>query len=515
MKIVVVERDGKIIERIALTEGIEILIGRSPESDVVVDDPSVSRKHAVVRMRSGEVYVEDLGSSNGTEIDGLSIRGREVPALRWRIGTYNFSVITSEKEIKKEGSGEFSSSELFYRVADNYYRKTLELMRKKQVEGEEEVAETLRHMIEEDGVAEEYGLDEGEIVRYVLDEIFHYGVITPLLEDETVTEVMVNGPEKIYFERGGKLYRYEKRFSNEESVRRIIEKVVSSVGRRIDESVPYVDARLPDGSRFNAVIPPIAIDGPSITIRKFFKKKLTIDDLIRFGSLTPEIARYLSLAVKYRKNILVSGGTGTGKTTLLNIISSFIPPDERIITIEDAAELQLPQEHVVRLEARPPNIEGKGTVTIRDLVRNALRMRPDRIIVGECRGGEALDMLQAMNTGHDGSLTTIHANSPRDAISRLETMVMMAGMELPHLAIIKQIASAIDVIVQLTRFSDGSRKVTAVVEVEGLEGDTIILREIYRFVRKGRDSEGRITGEFVSTQFTPLLYEELREMGEL
>src|SRR5712692_557888 len=316
-------------------------------------------------------------------------------------------------------------------------------------------------------------------------DIIGFGPIETLLQDATVSEVMVNGPNQIYVEQRGKLVLTDIKFDNDDHVRRIIDRIVSPLGRHVDESSPICDARLPDGSRVNIVLPPISLVGPCVTIREFSKVPLTIDDLIRFGSMTPEIAEFLRACVLARLNIVVSGGTGSGKTTLLNVLSSFIPDDERIVTVEDAAELQLRQEHVVRLEARPPNIEGKGAITIRDLVINCLRMRPERIVVGECRGREALDMLQAMNTGHDGSLTTGHANTPRDMLSRLETMVLMAGMDLPVRAIREQVASAVDLIVQQSRLRDGSRKITNICEVTGVESGRIQLQDIFEFKQTG------------------------------
>jgi len=343
-------------------------------------------------------------------------------------------------------------------------------------------------------------------------EILGYGPIEPLLRDDTITEVMVNGPKQVYIERGGKLYKTDVTFENDDHVMRIIDRIVSPIGRRVDESSPYVDARLPDGSRVNIVIPPISLIGPVITIRKFARDPFTVDDLIRFGTFTPEIAKFLESCVKARLNIIVSGGTGSGKTTTLNVLSSFIPNDERIVTIENAAELQLHQEHVVTLESRPPNIEGKGEITIRDLVINSLRMRPERIIVGECRGGEALDMLQAMNTGHDGSLTTLHSNSPRDTLARLETMVLMAGMELPVRAIREQIASAVNLIVHQARLRDGSRKIVSITEVQGMEGDVIVLQDIFLFEQTGV-KDGKIVGEFKATGVRPKFIEKFEALG--
>ncbi|TMF53342.1 MAG: CpaF family protein [Chloroflexi bacterium] len=330
-----------------------------------------------------------------------------------------------------------------------------------------------------------------------------YGVITALLLDDSVSEVMVNGRDQIYVERQGKLVRAEAAFASDEDLIRVIREIAAFVGRRIDEESPMVDARLPDGSRVNAIIPPLAIDGPSLTIRKFAKDPYTVQDLVRFGTLTEEAAGFLQACVTARMNAIVSGGTGSGKTTTLNVLSSFIPSDERIVTIEDAAELQLRQDHEVRLESRPPNLDGRGRISIRELVVNSLRMRPDRIVIGECRSGEALDMLQAMNTGHDGSLTTIHANTPRDALSRLETLVLMSGIDLPQRAIREQIASAIHLIVQQSRMRDGVRRITNITEVVGREGDTITLQDVFLFQEAGVDGAGRIIGKLTPTGIRP------------
>lgn len=350
--------------------------------------------------------------------------------------------------------------------------------------------------------------DRTRLFEQIAAEILGFGPLESLLNDETITEIMVNGPDHVYVEEKGKIRKSDIQFQNDAHVMRIIDRIISPLGRRCDESQPMVDARLPDGSRVNAIIPPVSLVGPVLTIRKFSKSPLTVDDLIRFGSLTQELAEFLKACVHSRLNVVISGGTGSGKTTLLNVLSSFIPDDERIVTIEDAAELQLRQEHIVTLESRPPNIEGKGQIAIRDLVINALRMRPDRVVVGECRGREALDMLQAMNTGHDGSMTTAHSNGPRDTLSRLETMVLMAGMDLPLRAIREQIASALDLIVHQERMRDGSRRVVNVTEVVGMEGDVIVLQDIFVFEQTGVE-DGRIIGRIRPTgirpKFTPKL----------
>jgi pilus assembly protein CpaF len=356
--------------------------------------------------------------------------------------------------------------------------------------------------------------DKSQLIQDISDDVLGYGPIDPLLRDPQVTEVMVNGPFDIYAERSGKVERVDISFVDEAHLRRIIDKIVGQVGRRVDEANPMVDARLLDGSRVNAIIHPLAIGGPFLTIRKFAADPFTVEDLIGFGTLSPQVARFLEACVVGRLNVIVSGGTGTGKTTTLNVLSSFIPSDERIVTIEDAKELQLQQEHVLPLEARPPNIEGKGEVTIRDLVRNSLRMRPDRIVVGECRGGEALDMLQAMNTGHDGSITTIHANTPRDTLSRIETMTLMSGFDLPVRAIREQMASALDLIVHISRLRDGSRRITHVTEVQRMENDVITMQDIFLFdYGMGVDDHGRFRGHLKATGIRPSFAEKLGDFG--
>ncbi|MDK1028250.1 MAG: CpaF family protein [Anaerolineae bacterium] len=379
----------------------------------------------------------------------------------------------------------------------------------------EEVKRTIQELFEQILSEENIVLSRPERARLfeqISAEILGLGPLQPLIEDDTITEIMVNGAKNIYIERKGKLHRVPVTFENNDHVLRIIERIVAPLGRRIDESSPYVDARLQDGSRVNAVIPPISLVGPILTIRKFSKNPITVEQLIQFGSVTMEAMQFMKACVESRLNIFISGGTGSGKTTLLNVMSGFIPDDERILTIENAAELQLRQEHVVTLESRPPNIEGRGEISIRDLVINSLRMRPDRIIIGECRGGETLDMLQAMNTGHDGSMTTAHANSPRDALSRIETMCLMAGMDLPVKAIREQVASAIDVIIQQSRMRDGTRKVVSITEVNGMEGDVITMTDIFTFEQTGIDA-GKVIGQIRPTGLRPKFMDKFEEFG--
>jgi pilus assembly protein CpaF len=375
-----------------------------------------------------------------------------------------------------------------------------------------EIGRAVESLIQEEGIPLSQ-VEKESLVVDIQHETFGLGPLEPLLSDPDISDILVNRYDQLYIEKFGKLQKLDIMFRDDNHLLQIIDRIVSKVGRRVDESSPYVDARLPDGSRVNAIIPPLALDGPVLSIRRFGVDPLKMSDVLAFGTLTQNMAIILEGCVRTRLNLLISGGTGSGKTTLLNILSEFVPTTERIITVEDSAELQLKQDHVVRLETRPTNIEGKGEVTQRDLVRNCLRMRPDRIIVGEVRGGEALDMLQAMNTGHDGSLSTIHANSTRDALSRLETMVLMAGLDLPERAIKEQVASAIQVVIQLARFSDGSRKVTSVSEITGMEGNTIVMQDIFVYKKTGLAPDGRIVGEFVPTGVRPRFVDKFKVSG--
>lgn len=535
-----------------LVEG-DYVMGRGARCRIRLDHPAVSERHALLSVREEGCWIEDLDSSNGTFVNGVSIRRRVALGAdsMATLGPYLLAVrqdVESETEPEAEPvevareevsatlapeqdvgvenrmveTSEPTAEALVRRsIKQQIHRELVERLDLKRLSasrigGEElqrKAMETIHQIVQETRSKLPEGMDPGELARELYNEAMRLGPLEDLLADETVTEIMVNGPDHIFIERGGRLQLSTATFMDEASVMAIIERIVSPLGRRIDESQPYVDARLADGSRVNAIIHPLSLIGPCVTIRKFSKKPLFDRDLIRFGTLTPQMARFLQVCVLVRKNIIVSGGTGSGKTTLLNVIGNYLPANERILTIEDAAELRLQQPHLVRLEARPPNIEGKGAITIRDLVRNALRMRPDRIIVGECRGGEALDMLQAMNTGHDGSLTTVHANAPRDVISRLETMVLMSGLDLPSRAIREQIASAVDIIVHESRLSDGSRKVVCISEVVGQEGDRVTMQDLFEFKQTGIGPGGKVLGHFQPTGAVPTFLEELRARG--
>lgn len=509
------------------------MLGKGDKSDVILNDNHVSRSHARLDVSTQAVVLTDLGSTNGTWCNGQRLQEplRLVPALTVNFGELKLVVLsapatgmqsldgTDRRPVKTQQKQESEALVALKRKVHSLILEYLDLRKRANLqemdanELREEAEKATREIIRDHVDFIPDGVSRAELQRQVVAEAVGLGALEPLLADESITEIMVNGADQIYVEKSGKLTLSENRFTSIQSLLAIIDRIVAPLGRRIDESSPMVDARLLDGSRVNAIIPPLALNGPTITIRKFAKKNLFMSDLVRYDSISQPMALFLKRAVELKKNIVISGGTGSGKTTLLNILSNFIGDDDRIVTIEDAAELKLNQPHVVSLESRPANAEGKGRVMIRDLVINALRMRPDRIVVGECRGGEALDMLQAMNTGHDGSLTTGHANSPSDFLNRLEVMVMMAGVDLPSRAIREQIASAVDVLVQQTRLADGSRKITHIMEVSGFDGEKIRLEPIFEYVRKGYDAKGKIVGDFVATGYIPRFFLEAKEQG--
>jgi pilus assembly protein CpaF len=547
-------------------------VGKAEDCDICLGGWSVAKKHAVFIVDEGDVFVEDMGGFFGTYIDNERIVrfGPLEPNHEVIIGAYKFSLAggatetallentleppqphhqpssvsvqaldapvaviqksepqeqeaAKEQEAPQAKRSERSAAEddLVFRWRTELHATLLDEMESRRIDvnrmKDNELRANVRTLINDiiartPQIAQEV-TNLPELAQMVLDEAIGLGPLEALLRDDTVSEIMVNGYNDIWVEQKGKLSRSAMGFTSDKTVLGVIERIVTPLGRRIDESSPLVDARLKDGSRVNAIIPPLALKGPSVTIRKFSRKKLGAEQFVSLGSLTPEMVEVLRQAVLYHRNIVVSGGTGTGKTTFLNMLSSFIPDDERIVTIEDAAELVLNQPNLVSLESRPQNSEGKGQITIRDLVRNSLRMRPDRIVIGECRGGEALDMLQAMNTGHDGSLTTLHANTPRDALSRLEVLVTMAGTNLPTMTIRQQIASAVHLIIQLTRFSCGARKISSITEIVGMEGDTIQLQEIFAFRQTARSETGKTIGHHEATDAIPDFYTEMKTNG--
>ena len=551
-----------------LPEGdLEMTLGRHSESNIVLSGAGISRHHARLVQANGMLFIEDVGSSGGTYVNGERIEAmtplEESDIVAIGDNTLRIQDAASEgdaaAEIPAEPAApepiaetpapqppppppapvappspevnnfldEFKNATLLYEDAIMELTKQIHtdiLERLNLTQGtldvkNDETMDRVSHVMDQilrerrHEIPSRIPLDTFR--QALMDELIGYGPISPVLRSSRVSEIMINGPDHVFVESKGKIFESGIRFFSEQHLLSIVQRIVEPLGRHVDEASPMVDARLPDGSRVNAIIPPLALQGASVTIRKFSEKKLTTDDLIKFGSMTPEMALFLEEAVRSRQNILVSGGTGSGKTTLLNVLSLFIPKGERVITVEDSAELKLDHPNLVSLEARPANIEGKGRITIRDLVINTLRMRPDRIIVGECRGAEALDMLQAMNTGHDGSLTTAHANNPRDALTRLENMVMMAGFDLPSKAIREQIASALDLIVQQTRLPDGSRKIIQISEVTGREGDVILLQDIFTFNQTGMDKDGKVQGYHSATGNIPVFIEELRQSGRL
>jgi len=551
---------GKIVIEQAFPADVQLItIGRSPDCDVVISDSRISRRHLKIQKIGEAYFIEDTNSVMGVYLDDVKLSEITDFDFTKTIRIVDYEIVLMLESIERSDA-DILSQENVSIEPDNAISKVIDITPKASLVNNflDEFKDVsvlyvpeimdLKHKIHEDVLEKlnltadssmvantemleklERTLDQilkerfHELPRHIsyeifrqaiLDELIGFGPITPLLRSPRVSEIMINGPDTIFIESGGRLFDSGVKFFNGQHLISIIQRIVEPLGRHIDDASPMVDARLPDGSRVNAVIPPLALDGASVTIRKFADKKLTTDDLISFGSMTKEMAEFLKEAVRSRQNILVSGGTGSGKTTLLNVLSQFIPEGERVITIEDSAELKLSHKNLVRLEARPANIEGKGRISIRDLVVNTLRMRPDRIIVGECRGPEALDMLQAMNTGHDGSLTTAHANNPRDALTRLENMVMMAGYDLPSSAIREQIASAINLIVQQTRLSDGSRKVVKISEVTGREGNVILMQDIFTFEQQ-EISGGKVVGYHTATGNIPYFVDELRKGGNL
>ncbi len=508
------------------------MIGSDASNRIVLDDGSVEEAHAVLTLMEDESYIEDLMGA-GVFVGGerVGTRRRVFAGTPIQVGNYTLSfgipaqvaapsdpppspeVFRPRPASRSATASQVVKQQIHAELVQRLDLKRLSMSKLQENELQDKIRRTLSEIIAEIRARLPAGIEPGRLAKDIFDEAVGLGPLEDLLADDSVTEIMVNGPGQIYVERAGKLELTDRNFINDASVHAVIDRIVSPIGRRIDESQPYVDARLADGSRVNAIIHPLSLVGPCITIRKFSKEPFRVQDLVGFGTLTAEVADFLRACVVLRKNIIVSGGTGSGKTTLLNVLSSYLPQTERILTIEDAAELRLTQRHIVRLEARPANIEGRGAVTIRDLVRNALRMRPDRIVVGECRGAEALDMLQAMNTGHEGSLTTIHANSPRDTLARLETMVLMAGMDLPVRAIREQVGSAVHLICQISRFTDGSRKVAKITEVSGLEGDRITLQDLFEFVQTGVGPDGKVLGEIRPTGAVPTFIEEIAVRG--
>ena len=502
-------------KHIEITGG-RLTIGRSLDCDIILRDDQVSSRHAQLILNDRAYWLQDLGSTNGTLInENRIIQQRLNSGDEFTIATYKLTFSDTDTYFKEK---ELSSVEDVRRALHeqlieelNLKKLSLDQMADKALRAN--ASDVLDRLIQAKRKEIPRDFDVKSIKKAVLDAALGLGPLEDMLADETITEIMVNGPSKIFVEQKGRLKLSDKSFLSKREILTAIERIVGPIGRRIDESSPMVDARLADGSRVNAIIPPLALDSPVITIRKFPTKRFGMEDYLKYGSLTKPMIDFLRVCVLAAKNTIISGGTGTGKTTLLNVLSSYIPDGDRVLTIEDSAELRLTQTHVVRMETRPANIEGKGEVTIRDLVRNALRMRPNRIVVGECRGGEALDMLQAMNTGHDGSLTTVHANTPTDACRRLENLVLMAGMDLPLRAIRELISSAVHMIVQISRFTDGTRKITAISEVTGIYDGDIQLQDIFTYRRTGMSPDGRVQGVFSATGVIPIFLEELLQAG--
>ena len=534
---VVVKQKSRVIQTLNLDEFSAVLIGRDRGCQIVLPDTMISRLHAKLTRREDTVYIEDCDSRHGVSVDGTRITepyaltaGNTVLIGETVLKFYDdqaedgFDATIAEESLLT--TDEFENCSILYSssvmdLKKRIHEAVLRDMNLADIRTADIAKRDFRLRLEKSlqKVLREFHHEIPQAITHdafrdaLIDDLIYYGPISPLLRLDDINEIMVNGADRVCIERRGLIYRTGIRFFNESHLLSIIQRIVEQVGRHIDEVTPMVDARLPDGSRINAVIPPLSLDGASLTIRKFAKERLTTSDLIRFGSISKEMATFLQKMIRLRKNILISGGTGTGKTTLLNVLSNFIPVNERLVTIEDSAELRLNHWNLVRLESRMANVEGRGRITIRDLVINSLRMRPDRIIVGECRGAEAWDMLQAMNTGHEGSLTTIHANSPRDALSRLENMVLMAGFELPVSAIRDQIASSLDIIVHLTRMPDGSRKITQISEITGRDSQVVSMQDIFVFEQTAIGDNGQIIGDFLPTGSIPQALIELKERG--
>jgi len=523
-------------------EGDRFTIGKRRSNHLVLDGKLVSREHCeIVRDPTGKYLLRDRGSRNGTFAngyrvsadvlltDGMEIRVGEVPMVFTTERPaepqqpaeplrQSHPLAAQRQPVARRAEEERPTpvplkKKIHSRLLEKLDLKHEDFTKRSDEEIRQKTVAAISEIIEELSSEIPPWVAEDALVKEIADEALGLGPLEDMLADPEIDEIMVNSWDKVYVERKGKIEKTNKRFTDDQQVMNIIRRIISPIGRRIDESSPMVDARLPDGSRVNAIISPLALTGPTLTIRKFASEPFTVSDLIGFGTMSPQIAEFLKLAVRQRANVVISGGTGSGKTTLLNVVCCWVPDNERIVTVEDAAELKLPQEHVVSLEAKAPNIRGEGAIPIRKLVINCLRMRPDRIIIGECRGGEALDMLQAMNTGHDGSLTTLHANSPRDSLSRLETMVLMAGMELPSRAVREQIASAINLIVHTARLPGGSRKIVKICEIVGIEGDRITMQDLYEFRQRGFDATGNVVGYFTATGNVPVFVQQLMERG--
>jgi pilus assembly protein CpaF len=521
MLLVTIDQAGQPTRTVRI-ERLPCRIGRSRDCELPLASWRIGRVHAEVHVAGRAARIVDAGTLGGTVVNGERIVefGPLSAADRIEIGGYRLHVQLEQPE---PGQGEQAGRDTprstvgWRRLVHRQLLQTIDLRRRDlRLVDPEALRVEIRPIVEQllhDTIALPQDVDRERLIVDVIDEAIGLGPLERLLADPSIGEIMVNAPDEIWIERDGRLQRHEAAFSDEDAVRGIIDRIVAPLGRRIDESSPMVDARLPDGSRVNAIIPPLAIRGPALTIRRFNRSLLRPDDLLAAGAASADMLAFLAVCVERRRNVVISGGTSSGKTTLLNVLSNLIPDGERIVTIEDAAELTLRHAHLVQLEGRPPNLEQRGAVTIRDLVRNALRMRPDRIVVGECRGGEALDMLQAMNTGHDGSLTTVHANSPRDVVSRLEVMTLMAGMELPVQAIREQIASAVDVVVHQARFADGSRRIVSIMEVTGIEAGRVQMQPLFEFRAHGSRRDGRVDGVFRACGAAPTFYEALRAAG--